>query len=66
MENLKFINFKAISEHLTNESRTIRRTNISPKYVDAVQELNDYIQCWKDRHPREATKYKNRGTDPKR
>lgn len=58
---LDIIKFTALSEHLTGSKRTISANNIPLKYSDAIQELNDYLECWKSRHPKEKTELKPRG-----
>ena len=63
MKYSKFINFKAISEELTGQSQKIRQTNTASKYVDILNNLDDYLDIWlkqskKQLQPR--TKNKNK------
>ena len=42
MKHSKFINFKAISEELTGQPQKIRQTDTAQKYVDILDNLDDF------------------------
>lgn len=46
MKYSKFINFKAISEELTGQPQKIRQTDTAQKYVDILDNLDDFIDIW--------------------
>ena len=46
MKYSKFINFKAISEELTGQTQKIRQTDTAQKYVDILDNLDDFIEIW--------------------
>ena len=46
MKHSKFINFKAISEELTGQPQKIRQTDTAQKYVDILDNLDDFIEIW--------------------
>lgn len=46
MKHTKFINFKAISEELTGQPQKIRQTGTAQKYVDILNNLDDFIDIW--------------------
>ena len=46
MKHAKFINFKAISEELTGQPQKIRQTDTAHKYVDILDNLDDFIEIW--------------------
>ena len=46
MKHSKLINFKAISEELTGQPQKIRQTDTARKYVDILDNLDDFIEIW--------------------
>lgn len=46
MKYSKFINFKAISKELTGQPQKIRQTGTAQKYVDILDNLDDFIEIW--------------------
>jgi hypothetical protein len=63
MKHAKFINFKAISEELTGQPQKIRQTGTALKYVDMLDNLDDFIEIWlkhskKQLNPKQKQKQK--------
>lgn len=43
----EFINWAELSKHLTNGSDRIRKNRIPKMYESDINELLNYIECWK-------------------
>lgn len=56
MKYSKFINFKAISEELTGQPQKIRQTGTAQKYVDILDNLDDFIDIWLKQSRRQLNK----------
>jgi hypothetical protein len=52
MKHAKFINFKAVSEELTESKTKIQQSNTALKYVDILNNLDDFIEIWLKRSKR--------------
>ncbi len=64
MKHSKFINFKAISEELTGQPQKIRQTGTAQKYVDILDNLDDFIDIWLKQSKKQLekkTKSKSKG-----
>ena len=60
MDNLKLINFRALSKELTGSESTIRRNNISGKKEPIFKELNDLLEFWIKRYNKDPYQAPNR------
>ena len=61
MKHSKLVNFKAISEELTNNSRKIKQSNTAAKYEDILLSLDEFIDLWLQQSKRAL----NKGPEPK-
>lgn len=62
MKYSRFINFKAISEELTGQPQKIRQTGTAGKYIDILDNLDDFIEIW----VKQSKKQLDNKTKPKR
>ena len=68
MKNKDLINFKSLSKRLTGSENTIRNTNTAKKYINALNNLDDFIELWikittKELEPRTKNKNMKRPTN---
>ena len=60
MKYSKFINFKAISEELTGQPQKIRQTATANKYVDILDNLDDFLEIWLKQSKKQLEQKKKR------
>lgn len=46
MRNKEIINFKALSKRLTGSENTIKGNNTAVKYINALDNLDEFIDLW--------------------
>jgi hypothetical protein len=46
MKNKEIINFKALSKRLTGSENTIKGSNTATKYINALNNLDQFIDLW--------------------
>ena len=60
MDNLKLINFRALSKELTGSESAIRKNNLSGRQEPIFQELSELLEFWIMRYKRDPYKAKCR------